>query len=47
MFSHAVKLFSINRFDIKVDPSWLIIAALVTWSLSQQFFPDYLNGYSL
>ncbi len=24
MFLHAVKLFSINGFDIKVDPSWLI-----------------------
>lgn len=24
MFSNAVKLFSINGFDIKVDPSWLI-----------------------
>lgn len=46
MFSNAVKLFSINRFDIKVDPSWLIIAALVTWSLSQQYFPDTVPGAS-
>lgn len=42
MFSNAVKLFSINGFDIKVDPSWLIIASLVTWSLSQQYFPGVL-----
>ena len=40
MFSNAVKLFSINGFDIKVDPSWLIIASLITWSLSQQYFPE-------
>lgn len=40
MFSNAVKLFSINGFDIKVDPSWVIIAALVTWSLSQEYFPS-------
>ncbi|MBD3665414.1 site-2 protease family protein [Sulfitobacter aestuariivivens] len=46
MFTNAIKLFSINKFDIKVDPSWLIIAALVTWSLSQQFFPDALPGRS-
>lgn len=42
MFSNAVKLFSINGFEIRVDPSWLIIASLVTWSLSQQYFPDVL-----
>lgn len=46
MFINAVKLFSVNEFDIKVDPSWLIIAALVTWSLSQQFFPNALPGHS-
>ncbi|MGB7242648.1 MAG: site-2 protease family protein [Sulfitobacter sp.] len=46
MFSNAVKLFSLNGFDIKVDPSWLIIASLVTWSLSQQYFPDILPGAS-
>ncbi len=42
MFSNAVRLFSLNGFDIKVDPSWLIIAALITWSLSQQYFPEAL-----
>ncbi|PTX53823.1 Zn-dependent protease [Litoreibacter ponti] len=46
MFANSVKLFSINGFDIKIDPSWLIIAALVTWSLSQQYFPDALPGHS-
>jgi Zn-dependent protease/CBS domain-containing protein len=46
MFSNAVKLFSINGFDIKIDPSWLIIASLVTWSLSQQYFPSVLANES-
>ncbi|MDU8912450.1 site-2 protease family protein [Aestuariicoccus sp. MJ-SS9] len=40
MFSNAVKLFTINGFDIKIDPSWLLIAALITWSLSQHYFPE-------
>lgn len=40
MFSNAVKLFSISGFDIKLDPSWLIIAGLITWSLSQHYFPS-------
>ena len=42
MFSNAVKLCSIKGFDIKVDPSWLVIASLVTWSLSQHYFPKIL-----
>ncbi len=46
MFTNAVKLLSLNGFDIKVDPSWLIIAALVTWSLSQQYFPGVLPDVS-
>jgi Zn-dependent protease/CBS domain-containing protein len=46
MFANSVKVLTINQFDIKVDPSWLIIAALVTWSLSQSFFPDALPGHS-
>ncbi|MDW3223850.1 MAG: site-2 protease family protein [Paracoccaceae bacterium] len=44
MFANSVKLFSLNNFDIKVDPSWLLIAALVTWSLSRQYFPEVLPG---
>lgn len=42
MFGNAVKIFSLNKFDIKVDPSWLLIAALITWSLSRQYFPSVL-----
>lgn len=44
MFSNATKLFSLSGFDIKIDPSWLIIAALITWSLSQHYFPTALPG---
>lgn len=46
MFSNAVKLFSFSGFDIRADPSWLIIASLVTWSLWHQYFPDVLPGGS-
>lgn len=44
MFSNAVKLFSISGFDIKIDPSWLIIVVLIAWSLSQHYFPATLPG---
>jgi Zn-dependent protease len=40
MFSNSVKLLSIKGFGIRIDPSWLVIAALVTWSLSRSFFPQ-------
>ena len=46
MFSHAIKLFSVSGFEIKVDPSWLLIATLITWSLAQHYFPLSLPGYS-
>lgn len=44
MFANAVKIFTLNKFDIRVDPSWFLIAALITWSLSRQYFPDALPG---
>ncbi|MEO0752124.1 MAG: site-2 protease family protein, partial [Pseudomonadota bacterium] len=44
MFSNAIKICSVNQFDIRVDPSWLIIASLVTWSLSQHYFPGAVPG---
>lgn len=42
MFSNARKLFTVYGFDIKLDPSWLLIATLITWSLSQHYFPSAL-----
>lgn len=44
MFANAIKLFSINGLSIRLDPSWLVIAALITWGLSQQYFPQVLPG---
>jgi Zn-dependent protease/predicted transcriptional regulator len=40
MFSRSVKLFALSGFQIKLDPSWFLIAALITWTLSQQYFPS-------
>lgn len=44
MFSHSVKLVTLQGFDVKIDPSWLLIAALITWSLSSSYFPQILPG---
>ena len=46
MFSNSVKLFELKGFQIKVDPSWLLIAALIVWSLSTGYFPQVIPGLS-
>ncbi|MBW8636261.1 site-2 protease family protein [Hoeflea sp. WL0058] len=46
MFRNAVNLFEVLGFKVRVDPSWLLIAALIVWSLSAAYFPDALPGYS-
>jgi CBS domain-containing protein len=44
MFSNAVRLFDIAGFQLRVDPSWLIIAALIVWSLATGYFPAEVPG---
>jgi Zn-dependent protease/predicted transcriptional regulator len=39
MFGRSIKLFSIFDFEVKIDLSWLIILALVIWSLAGIVFP--------
>lgn len=39
MFSSAIKLFNLAGFDIKLDPSWFLIAGLISWGLATQYFP--------
>lgn len=39
MFSNAIRLFTLGGFEIKLDPSWFLIAGLITWTLSVQYFP--------
>ncbi|WP_299694702.1 site-2 protease family protein [uncultured Tateyamaria sp.] len=44
MFSNAKTITRVLGFDIRVDPSWVLIAALITWSLCQHSFPAALPG---
>jgi Zn-dependent protease len=39
VFKNRFKLFRLFGFDVHVDPSWIIIAVLVVWSLAATFFP--------
>lgn len=41
MFGRGIRLFEILGFEVKIDASWLILAVLVTWSLSGGYFPAY------
>jgi Zn-dependent protease len=42
-----VKIFRLFGFDVRVDASWLILAALLTWSLAMGVFPLYYRGLPL
>jgi hypothetical protein len=46
MFKNALDLADILGFKIRIDPSWLLIAALIVWSLANGYFPDELPGLS-
>lgn len=46
MFKNAITIFRIYGIDIRIDPSWLLIAALFVWNLSAQYFPELLPGLS-
>ena len=40
MFGKPVSLFTLFGFEIKADISWLLLAALITWSLASGLFPE-------
>jgi len=44
MFNKAVTLFRIFGFEVKVDWSWLILGALIVWSLATGLFPSWYEG---
>lgn len=44
MFGRRVKIFSLLGFEVRVDLSWVVLAVLVTWSLADGVFPDYVEG---
>ncbi len=44
MFGRRLRLFSAFNIAVRVDWSWLIIAALVTWSLAVGLFPRQFVG---
>ena len=39
MFSRSFRIMSLLGFEVKIDPSWFLIATLITWSLATGYFP--------
>ncbi|MGD0169517.1 MAG: site-2 protease family protein [Smithella sp.] len=46
MFGRTASLFKVFGFEIKVDISWLLLAALLTWTLASGLFPEYYKSLS-
>lgn len=46
MFGRRINLFKLLGFEVRIDSSWIIIAILVTWSLSVGFFPFQVRNLS-
>jgi Zn-dependent protease len=44
VFGRAIELFRIFGFTVRIDPSWFIVAVLVTWSFATAAFPAQLPG---
>lgn len=44
MFTNRFDLFTILGFRVSLDPTWVILAILVTWSLATGYFPQAVEG---
>jgi Zn-dependent protease/predicted transcriptional regulator len=44
MFGKRITLFRLLGFEVRIDLSWLVLAALITWSLAVGVFPSYYQG---
>ena len=44
MFGKRLRLFKLFGFQVHIDLSWLVIAALVTWTLAVGIFPQHFPG---
>lgn len=39
IFTHRVRLISLFGFNVWIDASWLLLGALITWTLAKSVFP--------
>jgi len=46
VFGKKFTLFRLFGFEVGIDPTWIILAILVAWSLSTGYFPFYYRNLS-
>src|SRR5918997_862935 len=46
MLTNSIRLFTVRGIEVGVHYSWLIIFALITWSLGVYLFPNTVPGLS-
>lgn len=46
MFERRVTLFKLLGFQVRLDPSWIILAVLITWTLATGVFPAHYGNLS-
>ncbi len=46
MFERRVTLFKLLDFQVRLDPSWIILAVLITWTLANGVFPAHYGNLS-
>jgi Zn-dependent protease/CBS domain-containing protein len=46
VFAKKIRLFKVFGFEVGIDPSWVVLAILVAWSLSMGFFPAQYQDLS-
>jgi Zn-dependent protease/predicted transcriptional regulator len=46
MFGKRIKLFKLMGFEVGIDLSWIVLAVLIAWSLSEGLFPVQFKGLS-
>jgi len=46
MFGRRITLFTLFGFPIRLDSSWIFMAALIVWSLASGVFPNQVPGLS-
>jgi len=44
--NRRISLFSLFGFDVKIDASWLLLAALISWTLAEGVFPALTPGWT-
>jgi Zn-dependent protease/CBS domain-containing protein len=44
MFGHGIRIGRLAGIPISVQPLWLLIVALITWSLGEAYYPEEVSG---